>query len=158
MAKWIKRIVGWGLLLFVVIQAIRPARTNPPIDPTREIAARLPVDPAVASIFDRSCNDCHSNRTVWPWYSNVAPISWFVINHVDGGRRHMNFSDWASIPPKRLDGILDNMCKEVKSGGMPLSTYTPMHPLSKLTPADEDTICRWTDAMRQNLQAPAKTP
>ena len=158
MANWIKRIVVAGIVFLVVGQAIRPARTNPPIDPSREITARLSVDPAVESIFERSCNDCHSNRTVWPWYSNVAPISWFVINHVNGGRRHMNLSDWASIPPARLDRTLDNMCKEVKSGGMPLSTYTPMHPLSKLTPADEDTICRWTDAARQKLSGPAKTP
>jgi hypothetical protein len=158
MAKWVKRIFFGGLLLFVVIQVIRPARTNPPIDPSREIGARLPVDPAVAGIFDRSCNDCHSNRTVWPWYTNVAPVSWFVINHVNDGRRHMNFSDWAAIPPQRVTKRLDDMCKEVKSGGMPLSTYTPMHPLSKLTPADEETICRWTEVTIQSLAAPSKTP
>jgi len=141
-----------------VIQVIRPARTNPTIDPTREITARLTVDPAVESIFERSCNDCHSNRTVWPWYSNVAPVSWFVINHVNGGRRHLNFSDWAALPPQRVIRRLDDICKEVKSGGMPLSTYTPMHPLSKLTPSDEDAICRWTGATRQNLSVAAKTP
>jgi hypothetical protein len=156
-AKWIKRIVVWGIVIFAVIQVIRPARTNPPIDPTREINTRLSVDPAVSSIFDRSCNDCHSNRTVWPWYSNVAPVSWFVINHVNGGRRHMNLSNWAAIPPQRIPRILDGMCKEVRSGGMPLNTYTPMHPQSKLSPADVDTICRWTGATLQNYSAAAKT-
>jgi hypothetical protein len=157
-AKWIQRLFVAGIVLFGAIQVVRPARTNPPIDPTREITARLSVDPAVSSIFDRSCNDCHSDRTVWPWYSNVAPVSWFVINHVNGGRRHMNFSNWAAIPPQRVARRLDDICKQVRSGGMPLKTYTPMHPLSKLTPADEDTICRWTDATRQNLSNPAKTP
>jgi hypothetical protein len=156
--KWIERIFVCGIILFIASQAIRPARTNPPIDPTREITARLAVDPAVASIMDRSCNDCHSNRTVWPWYSNVAPISWFVINHVNEGRRHMNFSDWAAIPPAKVAPMLQRICKEVRSGGMPLDTYTPMHPGSKLTSADEDTICRWTDATSQNLPAAEKTP
>jgi hypothetical protein len=156
--KWIKRIFVGGAILFLASQAIRPARTNPPIDPAQELTARLTVDPAVATILGRSCGDCHSNRTVWPWYSNVAPISWFVINHVDDGRSHMNFSEWAQIPPAKVGRTLNRICKEVKSGDMPLSTYTPMHPGTKLTSADEDTICAWTAATSQNLPPPAKTP
>lgn len=158
MAKWTKRLFVGGIVLFIVIQVIRPARTNPQIDPSREITERLAVDPAVSGIFARSCNDCHSNRTVWPWYSNVAPVSWFVINHVNQGRRHMNLSNWVAIPPQRIGRTLDDMCKEVRSGGMPLKTYTPMHPLSKLTPSDEDTICRWTATTRQSLAGATKTP
>jgi hypothetical protein len=156
--KWIERIFVCGIILFVASQAIRPARTNPPIDPASEITARLVVDPAVASIMARSCNDCHSDRTVWPWYSNVAPISWFVINHVDDARQRMNFSDWAAIPAAKVAPTLQRICKEVRSGDMPLSTYTPMHPNSKLTPADEETICQWTDATIQNLPAAPKAP
>jgi hypothetical protein len=155
--KWITRIVVAGIILFVASQAIRPARTNPPIDPSRELTARLTVDPAVATILGRSCGDCHSNLTVWPWYSNVAPISWFVINHVDDGRQRMNFSDWAAIPPAKVAPMLQRICKEVKSGDMPLDTYTPMHPGTKLTSADEDAICAWTAAASASLPA-AKAP
>ena len=151
MKKWITRIVVVGIILFVASQAIRPARTNPPIDPSAELTARLTVDPAVATILGRSCGDCHSNLTVWPWYSNVAPISWFVINHVDDGRQHMNFSDWAAIPPAKVAPMLQRICKEVKSGDMPLDTYTPMHPGTKLTSADEDAICAWTAAASASL-------
>jgi hypothetical protein len=158
MEKRIKKLLLGAIVFFAVIQVIRPARTNPPIDPAREITARLAVDPAVAGIFERSCNDCHSNLTIWPWYSNVAPVSWFVINHVRGGRRHMNFSDWAALPPQRVERDVEGICKETQSGGMPLSTYTPMHPLSKLTPADVDTLCRWSDATRTSLSGSAKTP
>src|ERR1700683_2274578 len=116
MEKRIKKLLLGAIVFFAVIQVIRPARTNPPIDPAREITARLAVDPAVAGIFERSCNDCHSNLTIWPWYSNVAPVSWFVINHVRGGRRHMNFSDWAALPPQRVERDVEGICKETQSG------------------------------------------
>ena len=148
----------WVAVVFVVIQAIRPARTNPPIDPTQEITAKMPVDPAVQDIFSRSCNDCHSQRTVWPWYSNVAPVSWLVVRDVDDGRQHMNLSNFSMTPPRRLARTLENVCREVRSGDMPMTIYVPMHPKSKLNPADVDTLCKWSDARLQALPADARTP
>lgn len=71
----VKRIGFWGIAALVVIQVYRPAKTNPPIDPKKEVAANLAMDPAAGALLARACNDCHSNRTVWPWYSNVAPVS-----------------------------------------------------------------------------------
>jgi hypothetical protein len=158
MAKWAKRLVVGAAVVFVAIQLIRPARTNPPIDPAQEISAKISVDPAVASIFSRSCDDCHSNRTVWPWYSNVAPVSWLVIRDVDDGRRHMNLSNFVITPPRREARILQNICQQVRSGGMPMKIYVPMHPLSKLASGDIDAICRWTDATLATLPADARTP
>lgn len=143
--KWTRWLIGIAVF-FVVIQAIRPARTNPPIDPSQEIAAKLPIDPAVQAIFARSCNDCHSQRTVWPWYSNIAPVSWLVIRDVDDGRRHMNLSNFTIAPPRRLAHTLRNVCSEVRSGDMPMTIYVPMHPKSKLTSADVEAICQWTQA------------
>jgi len=69
---WLKRVIPVGLVILFLIQLIRPSTVNPAIDTKLEIAANLTVDPAVQSIFNRSCNDCHSNRTVWPWYSHMA--------------------------------------------------------------------------------------
>ena len=86
---------GCGCAQAVAIQFVRPARTNP--SPIRR--ARSPrsyrITPAAAAVLERSCRDCHSNDTRWPWYSNVAPVSWWVIDHVDHGRSHLNFSDWS---------------------------------------------------------------
>ncbi len=94
------KIFRWVLIILacavVVIQFIRPARTNPAIDPAQTIESRLQVSPQVAGIFDRSCNDCHSNKTRWPWYSNVAPVSWLVIGDVNDARSVMNFSQWGN--------------------------------------------------------------
>jgi hypothetical protein len=82
---WLRRSILVAVILLVVVQIIRPARTNPPVDPKREIGAHLAAEPAVASLFAQSCNDCHSNRTVWPWYSEVAPASWLVVSDVNRG-------------------------------------------------------------------------
>src|SRR5687767_12229671 len=82
-------------VLVLAIQFVRPARTNPATDPAATLHAQTAVPPDVAAILERSCRDCHSNGTRWPWYSNVAPVSWWVIDHVNHGRSHFNFSEWA---------------------------------------------------------------
>src|SRR5256714_15038194 len=93
--KRVLKIVATLLVVLVVgIQAIRPARTNPPVDESQTINARTQMPPEVASIFDRSCRDCHTNKTVWPWYTNVAPLSWGFSNTVNNGRRRLKMSEF----------------------------------------------------------------
>ena len=79
MLIWVKRLVVALVVLIVIAQVIRPSRINSPVDPSREIGATLSLRPPVAAILERSCNDCHSNRTVWLWYSGVAPVSWLCL-------------------------------------------------------------------------------
>ena len=147
--RLILRIGRWllliGVVVFVVVQFIRPAKTNPAIDQASALESHVQVDPKVAAILDRSCNDCHSNKTRWPWYSHVAPVSWFVIDHVNEGRDHLNFSEWGSYDAEQQRGLLRDICGEVKQGSMPLSSYTPLHPGSKLSGDDVATICGWTN-------------
>jgi hypothetical protein len=106
------------------------------------------VPPQVDSILQRACNDCHSDLTRWPWYSNVAPISWFVIDHVDEGRRHVNFSDWlrsnTKSPAEYTRERFQAMCKQVQTYDMPLTSYLLLHRAATLSQADIDTICQWT--------------
>jgi Haem-binding domain len=153
--RLLKRIVKWLLIavivLFLAIQFVRPARTNPAVDESQTIFARAQMTPPVAAIFNRSCVDCHSNKTVWPWYTNVAPVSWFIIGHVNEGRRNMNLSEWGKLDSDRQSKKLQQICDEVSDGGMPLSTYTPLHPGSKPTPADVKLLCEWTEAERARL-------
>jgi hypothetical protein len=153
-SRKIWKVLRWLLLigacLFVIAQFYRPAKTNPAVEPSLALEAHMQLDPKVTTIFDRSCIDCHSNKTRWPWYSNVAPMSWFVIDHVDHGRSHMNFSEWGSYDAKRKSQLLNQSCVEVKAGAMPLSSYTPLHPGSKLTMQDVSVICEW--AANENLR------
>jgi hypothetical protein len=156
-----KRLLGvlrWvliaGVVCLVIAQFFGPAKTNPASDATQSVESRLQVTPAVAAIFDRSCNDCHSNKTRWPWYSNVAPVSWFVIGHVNEGRENLNLSEWGRYTARDNDSLLRQICREVRSGAMPLSSYTPLHPGSTPSAEDVKTLCDWTDAERARLAAP----
>jgi hypothetical protein len=158
----LKAILKWTAivlaLVFLGLQFIRPARTNPPVDEARTIQKHTQISPEVASILDRSCNDCHSNQTRWPWYSNIAPVSWFVANHVNEGRKELNFSDWAQYSTEDQTGILKQMCKEVTAGAMPMKSYLRLHWEAELSDEDVRTLCDWAQKESQRLsQASHKT-
>lgn len=161
MRTWLKRI-GIGLLVALVIAQFIPLkRTNPPVDPSKTIYASLPVPANVQNIFERSCKDCHSNETVWPWYSHVAPVSWVVVQDVNEGRSNLNFSEWATYPAKKKDDKFKQICDQLSSGEMPDWKYTLIHRRAKLTDEERDAVCLWTDATRKALasaRARAKTP
>ena len=147
--KWLKRILLALVILLVVAQVIRPARTNPPIDPAHELVAPQPV----ASILQRSCYDCHSNHTVWPWYAQVAPVSWLLADDVHDGRAEMNFSEWTTFTPRRSARKLQELCEQVEQGEMPLWFYVPLHSAAKLSDADRKTLCDWAKGERAKVIA-----
>src|SRR5581483_10268777 len=155
----IKKILKIALIVIVVIfvgmQAFRPTLSNPPVDEAQTINAKTQMTPQVASILDRSCRDCHTNKTVWP-YTQIAPVSWWLANHVSDGRRDLNMSEWGKLPKDRQDRKLRQMCDEVQDGQMPLSSYLPMHPTAKLSDQDKKILCGWTDAERDRLNTPSK--
>jgi cytochrome c551/c552 len=104
------------------------------------------VPSPVHAVMKRACYDCHSNETVWPWYSNVAPASWLLYNDVTGGRRAMNFSEWQQMPAAKQNHRRKDIWKEVKSGDMPLWFYLPLHPPAKLSDADKTILQAWSEA------------
>ena len=151
--KWIAIVL---IVVFIGIQFVRPARTNPQVDESQTIFARTQMTPEVSAILDRSCRDCHSNKTVWPWYTNVAPISWWLSNHVNEGRGDLNMSEWGRLAPDRQDRKLRQICDEVSDNVMPLNSYLPMHPQARLSEQDKKTLCEWTDAERARLSNQTK--
>ena len=126
MKKIIRNGVIALIVILVLIQLIPINRTNPTV--TREVVWNSPETRAIAQ---RACFDCHSNETVWPWYSYVAPISLRVASHVREGREHLNFSEW-----DRGNAESDEIIKSIKEGEMPLWDYLLAHPEAKLS-ADE---------------------
>lgn len=152
----LKIILIVAVVLFVAIQFVRPARTNPAVDESQTIFARTQMTPQVSAILNRSCNDCHSNKTVWPWYTNIAPLSWWLSNHVDAGRHDLNYSEWGRLAIDRQDRKLRQMCDEVEDGQMPLSSYLPMHPHARLSDQDKKTLCDWTAAERERLSGSSR--
>jgi hypothetical protein len=139
--KWIGIIL---VVLLGAIQAIRPAKTNPPVDETKTIRANTTMSPEVAAILDRACNDCHSNKTTWPWYSQVAPVSWLLVDDVNDGRKELSLSDWGTYDSKKKARKLKKICEEVEEGGMPLKSYLLLHPAARLSDSDKQTLCDWT--------------
>lgn len=125
-----------GLFLLLQLLPIGPGRSNPPV------VAEPPWDsPRTAELFARSCGDCHSNETVWPWYSRVAPLSWLVENDVAEGREHLNASEW-HLEQKHADEAVE----EVEEGKMPLPPYLWTHPEARLTDAERAELLRGLEA------------
>jgi hypothetical protein len=143
MNAWLKRSAAALVLFLIGAQFIRPAKTNPASSPDLEMSASIPTPPAVAAVLERSCNDCHSNRTVWPWYSQVAPASWLVVHDVNEGRSELNFSEWGSYDPQKQRRKLDMICREVSDGDMPEFQYTLVHRNAKLSTAEKQSLCDW---------------
>ena len=158
MRKALKIIFASLLLIFACVQLVRPARVNPPVVAGRSLEENAQLTPEVSEVLKRSCMDCHSNKTVWPWYSNIAPVSWMLVNHVNEGRDHLNFSEWASYDRRETLGLLREICKYVKGGAMPLDSYTLIHRSAALRPGDVSTLCLWSSGEQQrlaSLSAPA---
>ncbi|HST53172.1 MAG TPA: heme-binding domain-containing protein [Pyrinomonadaceae bacterium] len=153
MKKVLKWVVIVLVVLFVAAQAYRPTLSTPPPDDSKSMSANTHMTPEVSSILERSCNDCHSSKTSWPWYSQVAPVSWYLKNHVDEGRREFSMSDWGTYPAKKAARKLGEICEQVKKGDMPLKSYLLLHPTAKLSDADRKTLCDWTDGESNRLQS-----
>ena len=143
-----RKVLGAALGIVVAgvlgIQFVGPPRTNPATDPTRTMAARVRVPGDAAGVLQRACRDCHSNDTQWPWYSSVAPASWFVIDHVNHGRSHFNYSEWAKYTPEEAGELLEKSCELARKGAMPMPSYLRMHRDAILSPADVESLCRWS--------------
>lgn len=131
------RAAAAALAVAAVLQLVPVARTNPPV--TSEVDAPRNVK----AILERSCYDCHSNRTRWPWYSRVAPVSWLVARDVRLGRRELNFSEWPAFDFEEQDDLMAHIAKQVERGRMPLPIYLTMHAGAKLSAADRRTLVAW---------------
>lgn len=128
------------IAVFAVAQLIRPELTNPATDATRTIQAHLGTASQLAAVLDRSCGDCHSNETVWRWYTQIAPMSWIMASGVAEGRKAVNFSEWASYTPSQQQDLLAASCQDASEGRMP-GPYALLRPDTRLSAQDIETIC-----------------
>ena len=140
MSRRVKQAAVVFVIVFAAAQLVRPERANPPTDINRTIQAQAGTSSALAAVLDRSCRDCHSNNTVWPWYTHVAPLSWLMARGVVEGRKALNFSEWAAYPPAAQRTLLSASCDDASSGKMP-GPYALVGPETKLSPQDIETIC-----------------
>jgi hypothetical protein len=144
MRKWLKIIAIALFLAFVAIQFYRPDRTLPPTVESETLEASTQIPKAVEQILSRSCNDCHTNKTSYPWYSQIAPASLLLASHIEDGRRDLNFSVWNTYETRRKRRKLDEICEQITNRHMPLPSYLWIHWDAKLSDKDIKVLCDWT--------------
>ena len=127
------------LIPFLLIQFITVEKENPPVDNTLTLTA----PPKVMSILKNSCYDCHSNETVWPFYSHVAPISWIVYRDVKFGRDDLNFSEWNKMEEKDKNHKREEIIEEISRDTMPIPIYLIAHPSASLSANDKLLLKNW---------------
>jgi hypothetical protein len=128
-----KKILVVLLVAFIIIQFFPIDKTNPAPTPGMDFLKIKNTPQEVAAIINTSCYDCHSNETKYPWYSNISPASWFLKNHIDEARKHLNFSTFAMYEPKRQVHKLEECIEMVEKNEMPLESYFVGHQGAKLT-------------------------
>ncbi len=128
----------------VLIQFVPVTRTNPPVE--EEIAAPAEVQ----RVLERSCYDCHSFESRWPWYAHVAPASWYVTRHVNHAREHMNFSTWNRYDAEKRADHIEEIGEEVGEGKMPLKSYLLLHRGARLSDEERAIIRHWVEAYSPN--------
>lgn len=152
MKKVLKIIVLLLFVGFIAIQFIPAGMSNPAVNQSETLEASTEVPDNVKAILKTSCNDCHSNNTVYPWYSNVAPASWFLADHIREGREEMNFSVWNTYEAKKKDKKLEEICSEIQDKEMPLPSYLWIHWDAKLSDEQIKIVCDWVEGERNKLE------
>lgn len=127
------------ILFLSAIQLISVEKINPQKEQTLEIKA----SPEITSILKKSCYDCHSNETVWPGYSTIAPFSWYVYKNVTNGRKAINFSEWNTLDDVIKLQRMQRAVTTVQNGMMPKPLYLKMHPEAKLSDKEKEILVNW---------------
>jgi len=146
-----RRILIITIGFLIIIQLIRPERNISPAASPNDISTKYVVPANVKQVLDRACDDCHSNNTNYPWYSNIQPVGWWLQHHVNEGKRELNFNEFAGYPLKKQDHKLEELIKTVKEGEMPLTSYTWIHDNAKLSEQDKQLLLSWAQEIRKKI-------
>jgi hypothetical protein len=144
-------ILGAGLVVAISV-FVHPFGMVKAQSYDKPLFAGAQIDPDVLQIFEKSCQNCHSEKTEWPWYSFIAPIGWFIEKDVQQGRDHMDFSRWDEYDWLGQRDILTRISAVLRSRQMPLPRYLILHPGSKLSEEEIAKIERWTQQERQRVK------
>jgi hypothetical protein len=151
MKLW-KKIVLALAVVFVIIQFIRPEK-NLGTSSANNITQHFTVPPGVQTILQRSCYNCHSNTTVYPWYEEVQPVGWFLARHIRDGKRGVNFDEYATYRLMKQYRRFQDIIDKVDSDEMPLPSYLIVHRDARLSPSQKEELVQWCMAMRDSMKA-----
>ncbi len=150
--KILKKTAMFLLVLFVGMQLYRPEKNKAQGDHTPEFITETNPPKDVKVILQQTCYNCHSNNTEYPWYNTIAPVSYWLADHVKEGKKHLNFSIWDTYELKKKDHKLEELIEEVEEGDMPLKEYTWTHESARLTEKQRTAIIDWAKQTRALYQ------
>jgi mono/diheme cytochrome c family protein len=142
----VKKILVGLLLLLVVMQFLPALPANSP-EPQSSLLLKSSLPENISAILNKACNDCHSSTATLPWYAHVAPVSFYIGEHIEDGRKHFNFSEWDNYNPKKKAHKIEELIEEVEEGKMPLEEYTWLHPEAKLTAEERTALIAYFKAL-----------
>ena len=147
-----KKILLSILVILLVIQFIHPKRNKAEGPQPNYIGKNFAIPSDVKSILQKACNDCHSNNTVYPWYSKLQPVDWWLDKHVRNGKKHLNFDEYTNKSLRYQYHKMEETVDMVKEGEMPLNSYTWTHKDAILTDVEKSAIINWAEGIKKEME------
>jgi hypothetical protein len=145
-----KILLATGVVL-IAIQLFRPALNKSNQVPVSDISKMFTISDSVLSILKNSCYDCHSNNTIFPWYSNIQPMGWLMANHIRKGKKELNFSEFGGYSTRRQLSKLNGIINSIRDNIMPLPSYKLIHKNAILSINEKDQLIKWAQQARDSL-------
>lgn len=147
----LKRILLAVLIVLIVIQFIQPSKNNGPAKTATDITHAVTVPDTVMTLLKTACYDCHSDSTRYPWYNHISPVNWWLRNHINEGKRHLNFSEFTGTTYKRQMRRLDETAEQTEKHEMPIETYLWIHKDARLNDAQRKLIADWAKNAKEQV-------
>ncbi|MCB0664113.1 MAG: heme-binding domain-containing protein [Saprospiraceae bacterium] len=152
MKTW--QYIGLGLVgIFAILQLFPIDKTNPTAIPEKDLFAVVDAPVNVKSVIKSACYDCHSYETTYPWYTNLQPFAWSIKDHINHGRKHLNFSEFADYTGEDRSHALEECVEVLQEDEMPIASYKLMHPEARLNDETRQTLITWFQQLRGNGSA-----
>ncbi|MBD3724550.1 MAG: heme-binding domain-containing protein [Flavobacteriaceae bacterium] len=147
-----KKILSILIIAFVALQFFQIDKTNPPIDESQDFIKIHNPSPEIAEQIKASCYDCHSNESQYPWYTYVQPVGWWVKNHIEEGKHHLNFSEFGTYSAKRQSHKMEECYELIEENEMPLKSYTIAHQDAVLDDVTKEQLITYFKEMEEKLK------
>ncbi|WP_435132946.1 heme-binding domain-containing protein [Formosa sp. A9] len=154
--KLIKKALWLVLIVFIIAQFFRPEKNTGNSITINEFLEDTNPPEQVQAILKTSCYDCHSDNTEYPWYSQITPVNFWMAEHIDNGKKHLNLSKWNSYSVKKKDHKIEELIEVVEDKSMPLESYTWAHAEAKLSEAEIESVKEWAQNLRIKYSLMAK--
>ncbi len=151
--KYVRIFFAFAGVALLAVQFIRPAKNHSQEPPGSGIQSAFPVPGHVLQTFRRSCYDCHSDSTVYPWYAEIQPVGWWLNSHIEGGKRRLDFDRYATYRPMRQYRRFKDIIEQLRQDEMPLGSYLFIHRYARLTPDEKEEVIRWSGTMMDSMRA-----